>query len=905
MKNKMRRLLGVLALLAVLTLNSELSTAFGQGTIFTYQGQLFDGGQPANGTNYGMVFYLYDVPVSGTALGNLGIVSVSVSNGLFSVPLDFGAQFDGTPRWLEVTVQKDGGAFTTLAPRQELTPTPYAIFASAASNITGSVLSANLVGAYSNALVLNNPANSFSGAFSGNGAGVSNVNAATLGGLGAVNFWQTTGNSGTTAGANYVGTADNQPLEFHANAQRALRLEPDTTGSGAPNVIGGSPVNFMDAGGVIGGFIGGGGAISFNGVAYTNRVSAYFASIVGGYGNWIQAYGNNAIIGGGIQNTVQGAAGLSVIGGGQNNVIGTNAYISVIGGGYLNSMLSNAQYATIGGGLFNQAGDLGIFIGGGYNNVDQTNTMYSVIGGGYQNVIRSGAPFSSIGGGFANVTSDHGATIGGGSFNSVSGYNATVAGGYENSANYFYATVAGGYQNSALGYASTVGGGDQCVSDDYYSVVSGGQDNTNGPYAQYASIAGGFDNNSFSEAGAIGGGGSNAIGSYAEDSVIAGGYGNLIGGVPNGEQFEADHSVIVGGQNNTIFGTFNFIGGGSNNGAGDSSSFAVIGGGFANSTASAYTAVGGGYANTIGAVAGYATIGGGYQNYASGIYGTVGGGNGNTASGNYATACGGFANNAGGTAATVAGGVGNVASGTSSFAAGSDAQAKHNGAFVWADSQSGAYSSDLVNQFKIRAGGGVVMDVSGSAGLNPAALLVNSTSANGVGIYVAQSSSDATAVFANAGTGDLIKGFSNGNLNFEVVNDGTVYVQGIALTSDRNAKEHFAPIRPVDILDKIAALPITEWNYKTDARVRHIGPVAQDFQAAFGLDGGDDRHISVVDEGGVALAAIQGLNQKLEETRRTVKAKDGEIQTLKQQNDLLANRLNELEATVKKLASRN
>jgi TATA-binding protein-associated factor Taf7 len=59
-----------------------------------------------------------------------------------------------------------------------------------------------------------------------------------------------------------------------------------------------------------------------------------------------------------------------------------------------------------------------------------------------------------------------------------------------------------------------------------------------------------------------------------------------------------------------------------------------------------------------------------------------------------------------------------------------------------------------------------------------------------------------------------------------------------------------------------------------------------------------------VDEGGVALAAIQGLNQKREETLQAVKDKDGEIQTLKQQNDLLANRLNELETTMKKFATR-
>jgi hypothetical protein len=96
---------------------------------------------------------------------------------------------------------------------------------------------------------------------------------------------------------------------------------------------------------------------------------------------------------------------------------------------------------------------------------------------------------------------------------------------------------------------------------------------------------------------------------------------------------------------------------------------------------------------------------------------------------------------------------------------------------------------------------------------------------------------------------------------------GTVYANNVQLTSDRNAKENFQPVDYQAVLNRVAALPVTEWNYKTDREgVQHIGPMAQDFQAAFRLSA-DDKHISVVDEGGVALAAIQGLNQKLEETR--------------------------------------
>ena len=82
--------------------------------------------------------------------------------------------------------------------------------------------------------------------------------------------------------------------------------------------------------------------------------------------------------------------------------------------------------------------------------------------------------------------------------------------------------------------------------------------------------------------------------------------------------------------------------------------------------------------------------------------------------------------------------------------------------------------------------------------------------------------------------------------------------------SDRNAKTAIEPVDVQIILDAVIDLPINTWQYKTEgAAVRHMGPMAQDFSAAFGL-GDDDKTISTVDPDGVALAAIQGLNAKLE-----------------------------------------
>ena len=122
---------------------------------------------------------------------------------------------------------------------------------------------------------------------------------------------------------------------------------------------------------------------------------------------------------------------------------------------------------------------------------------------------------------------------------------------------------------------------------------------------------------------------------------------------------------------------------------------------------------------------------------------------------------------------------------------------------------------------------------------------------------------------------------------------GTVYANTVALTSDRNAKKNFDAVNPQEILTRISTLPISEWQYKVDGDgIRHIGPMAQDFHSAFGLNGGDDRHISTVDEGGVALAAIQGLNQKVETDSRQLQAENVE---LKRQNDLLEKRIERLE----------
>jgi hypothetical protein len=88
--------------------------------------------------------------------------------------------------------------------------------------------------------------------------------------------------------------------------------------------------------------------------------------------------------------------------------------------------------------------------------------------------------------------------------------------------------------------------------------------------------------------------------------------------------------------------------------------------------------------------------------------------------------------------------------------------------------------------------------------------------------------------------------------------------------SDRNLKENIAPIDGREVLTRLAGIPVSSWNYKNQGpSIRHIGPMAQDFQSAFNV-GESDRFINMVDSGGVALASIQGLYTILQEKEREI-----------------------------------
>jgi hypothetical protein len=284
--------------------------------------------------------------------------------------------------------------------------------------------------------------------------------------------------------------------------------------------------------------------------------------------------------------------------------------------------------------------------------------------------------------------------------------------------------------------------------------------------------------------------------------------------------------------------------------------FATIGGGIGNAVSGTHSTVGGGISNFASGVR--STIGGGSLNLASGSHSTVAGGNINSASGLRSSIGGGFSNDASGESSTIGGGqnntasglnstavggLANVAAGAFSFAAGRRAKAGFDGSFVWADSTNTDFGAGAPNSFNLRASGGV---------------------------FIFSDTTTSAGVFLAPGSGSW------------------------ANVSDRAVKANIQPVDARDALNKVLALPICTWNYTSqDESIRHIGPMAQDFHAAFGV-GESDKHITTIDADGVLFAAIQGLHQSHVE-------KDIEIAKLREELAALTMQLRDLRAALETL----
>ncbi len=716
------------------------------GTAFTYQGFLTKGpGVPVT-DDCTFWFDLYPCQTGGTLIARATVLDVNVplptlctpaspvsppycppspticpvtvSHGHFTVHLEFGDLYQGDARFLEITVECPGAfGCQTLAPRQELTPVPYALFAGKGPGGAGGP---------DGDWDFTNPANMF--AIPPDNDLTANVGIGTrtptekldvdgnIHASGTITSGSTITIDGTV-NPNTISSNHPDALELHVASGRALRLEPDGT---SPNLIGGFSGNNVTPDEVFGATIGGGGS-----AASSNLVTDNFGTIGGG--------GDNEA--------------------GNANADTTDATYGTVAGGQGNT--ASGAHATVGGGLGNTASNEYGTVGGGSGN-SAINNAHATVGGGSQNT--ASGKWSTVGGGSSSTGSGTWSTVGGGLGNDASGSVATVSGGQNNIASNPWSTVGGGIDNEALAEGATIGGGGPVGLDCF--VCDGGSDYgrmcgvcTNdltlrccddidcfaaGPCVPdngnctppglcqpgvtslgnrvtqpWGTIGGGSTNTAGNWYATVGGGIANTAG--GETSTIAGGQGNTASGaratVGGGTSNTASHigATIGGGYNNDAGGGSSTVGGGANNTAGVSNT--TVSGGRDNTASGFRATVSGGFRNA--AAGADSTVGGGANNTASSGWSTVGGGDHNIArEGAGATVGGGVQNLASGNSATVPGGSQNVAAGTYSFAAGRLAKANNIGTFVWADSDNNsnfgeAFASTGTDQFLIRAAGGV------------------------------------------------------------------------------------------------------------------------------------------------------------------------------------------------------
>jgi len=435
--------------------------------------------------------------------------------------------------------------------------------------------------------------------------------------------------------------------------------------------------------------------------------------------------------------------------------------------------------------------------------------------------------------------------------------------------------IGGGLGNNAYGVDTAVLAGTSNTVCDDYSTIAGGLLNSistgGSDFALYSFLGGGTENKIAGSTALVGAGTNNTVsGESSADiagagNVVAGDFGVIGAGSSNRITTSAS-ATIGGGYSNSIVaqnvgetaysgGSYSFIGGGSKNsilGTKDGAAlYSTIGGGYQNAMTGLYGAIAGGYAGSVSGTA--AAIGGGQENVASGAQAAIAGGFRNVASNTGAFVGGGSSSSATGQFSTVAGGYLNAANGTGSFAAGTQAKARTNGAFVWSDNASNtALQSTAPYQFMARASGG---------------------------FYLYSNAAASSGVKLAPGSGAW------------------------SMLSDRTMKNDIVPLDDATVLAKVAALPVSEWSYNSERGVRHVGPMAQDFYAAFRV-GEDDRHITSIDEDGVALAAIKALHAQNVALRARNDTLSAKLAAIGAREDSLAREVASLRVAVRAMRGR-
>jgi len=696
-----------------------LEAQTGMGTAFTYQGQLKQAGAPMNGTA-DFQFGLWNAATEGGQIGSTPTIEgVMVSNGLFTVLVDFGAGvFDGSARWVEIAVRPGGSqeAFTTLLPRQVITPTPYALHATSAGTVVGGVRGSGTAGylpEFADASTLSDSAvyqaagkvgigttdpGEYSLHVKGQNRGVygeATAGTQSVRPYGVVAGVKTKAMTNTGGGfSTFIQTATDTPSVGYVFGQntsidddgdRHVRgitvglshAEQDDYGI---ELVVEEPAYSIYSQGSGPSYIKGNVGIGTSNPTSPLTVNGIVQSTSGGFkfpdgsvqtsasaGDLTQRVANLEARIAQLEVTVQRLEGLLA------DVTRNGSEITFSG---VNVHVVNGTGTTDG---TNGLGNLIV----GYNELRGQDDDRS---GSHNIVVGKEQSYSSCGGlvaGRSNTVSAPYASVTGGMQNEAAAEAAAVSGGQKNKASASVSQVIAGEENEAIGIAACVSGGRKNKASGSASQVAAGRENE--ASGEVACVAGGEKNAATGVASKVGGGMAN---------LAAGFKASVTGGMMNKAVGEAA-AVIAGVENEASQTGASVVGGRKNKAKGDCATVVGGGGGETDSGNEAfahYSVVLGGDKNLTGdlqrvdhlvgmastimagmhnrCLAACAAVSGGKNNTAGGACSAVSGGCLNTASAEASAVAGGKENTASGAASSVSGGANQTSSGQNDWSAG-------------------------------------------------------------------------------------------------------------------------------------------------------------------------------------------------------------------------------------------
>ncbi len=481
MRNRITRHMQSLFLALLFILSANIALA--QTTQFTYQGKLTNSGSPAN-DNYIIRFGLFDSLTGGTEISFNTFLGVPVTNGIFTVNLDFGAAaFTGANRFLEISVVPEpGGTFTVLSPRQQITSTPYSIRSSEAAKLEGIAASG---------FIQNTTAQQAATNFNISGAGTANsFDAATQYNIGGSRVLSATGANlfaGISAGAANTSGFSNSFFGFGAG---------QVNNTGFFNSFFGAGAGFVNTNGSNNSFFG-----QTAGQANTSGANNAFFGQAAGAANTTGS--NNTLLGAGADTAVNNLSFAAAIGAGavvnasNTLVLGRSAdtvsapgSLNVAGTAAANLFNATTQYNIGGNRILSNAGVNNLFagVGAGQVNTGGNNSFFGA-GTGQANTTGGSNSFFGAGAGTSNTTGSLNSFFGvnAGLFNSSGGTNSFFGQGAGQanglgSSNSFFGALAGqlnttGDSNSFFGSNTGVNNN---ADDNSFFGASAGIANTTG-----------------------------------------------------------------------------------------------------------------------------------------------------------------------------------------------------------------------------------------------------------------------------------------------------------------------------------------------------------------------------------------------------------------------------------------